>query len=131
MIQAIRLPLAERRIIVVEDDPILKIGLESILKGAGAQLVSSLDHRLDVALLDLLLEHGVTSVPIAQTLSRRDVPFLFYTGLPEASLAGIRARFPQCTIIAKPSQPADIIDALAGLLIRRHEGLGGHGAPAA
>ena len=131
MLHAIKTPLAEKRIFVVEDNAILKIGLESILRDAGAQLATSLDQKLDGALLDLRLEHGVTSVPFAQALRRRNVPFLFYTGLSIASLAGIRARFPGCIIISKPSYPAEIVGCLADLLEYQLAGPRNRGVPAA
>jgi hypothetical protein len=118
-------PLAEKRIVVIEDNAILKIGLETVLRGAGASLVSSFDQKIDAALLDFRLEHGVTAVPLAQALHRRGVPFAFYTGCSQASLAGIRARWPECIIIAKPASPAEIVEALVGLLGRQ----GGKGAP--
>jgi DNA-binding response OmpR family regulator len=124
-------PLVEKRILVVEDNAILKIGLEVLLRDAGAQIVASLDHKLDAAVLDLRLEHGVTSVPFAQALSRRYVPFLFYTGLPAASLAGIRARFPDCLIIAKPSRPSEIVEGLVNLLERTYSRRRDRSVPAA
>jgi hypothetical protein len=112
-------PLAGKRIVVIEDNTILKIGLETVLRGAGASLVSSFDQQIDAALLDFRLQHGVTAAPLAQVLYRRGVPFAFYTGCSQVSLAGIRARWPECIIIAKPASPADIVDALAGLLQRQ------------
>ena len=112
-------PLAGKRIIVIEDNAILKIGLETVLRAAGASLVSSFDQKIDAALLDFRLEHGVTAVPLAQALHRRGVPFAFYTGCSQASLAGIRARWPECIVIAKPASPADIVEALADMLKRQ------------
>jgi hypothetical protein len=68
-------PLRGRRIVVVEDNPIVKMGVEDALRSAGALIARSYDQEIDAAVLDVRLEDGKTSVPIAVNLSARRIPF--------------------------------------------------------
>jgi hypothetical protein len=52
-----------------------------------------------------------TVAPVARRLARRGIPFVFYTGP-----AAMRAEWPDCTIVPKPSQPRAIVKAVADLL---------------
>jgi hypothetical protein len=108
--------LLGKRLIVVEDDPVVRMGVEEVLRDAGALIVKSFSHKADGAVLDVCLSGGVTAVPIAVTLSYRSVPFLFYTGQDEIVLAPIRDRWPGCRILAKPSSPREIVDAVVDML---------------
>ena len=79
-----------KRILIVEDDAFIALDLEDVFEGAGFEvvgIVATVDAALsllrresvDVAVLDYNL--GVeTSIPIAQTLDRKGVPFLFLSG---------------------------------------------------
>lgn len=60
--------LAGKRLLVIEDSPIVKLGLEAILREAGAKIVETLDEEIDAAILDVNLGHGVSSAPIANRL---------------------------------------------------------------
>src|SRR4051812_39815714 len=81
--------LADARILVVEDDFLISLELQSILSDAGAEVVGParsvegglalVSEKLSAALLDLRL--GKTAVtPVAQRLAALGIPFLFYTG---------------------------------------------------
>ena len=107
--------LTGKRLFVVEDSPIVKLGLEAILREAGAMIVETLDDEIDAAILDVNLGHGVSSAPIADKLSQRDVPFLFYSGQSESFLASIRKKFPAALVLIKPCDPARIIREVARL----------------
>ena len=79
-----------RSVLIVEDEPIIALDLQSILEGAGASPVH-VEHGLegarmqlaravpDVVILDLILG-GKVSVPLAHELRDRSIPFLFLTG---------------------------------------------------
>lgn len=78
------------RILVVEDEAILAMLLEDMLEDLGCSLVGMASgvedamaaigaHELDGVLLDMNL-HGRRTVPIAEELARRSVPFLLVTG---------------------------------------------------
>ena len=77
------------RVLIVEDDPLLLMDLESTLMDAGAVvagLCQTLDEALSrlevndfsVAVLDFRLGSETVS-PVARKLANRDVPFVLYT----------------------------------------------------
>lgn len=116
--------LAGRRILVVEDDPIIALDLKTTLDGAGAVVIgpaSSLDKALrlaqevalDAAVLDVRLEHGDT-LPLAVRLVGRRVPFLFQTSDPGV----VAALFPDVPILRKPFRPEHLVASLADLLAK-------------
>lgn len=118
-----------RRIIVVEDNPIVALDLEFILSGAGAEVIGPFhaiptmcESRPDAAILDVELD-GCTVFPFAERLRARGVPIVFHTGYWDTD--AIRHRFPHAFLRRKPSLPEDLLDALeavmaAGGPIRHH-----------
>jgi DNA-binding NtrC family response regulator len=108
-------------VLVVEDEFIIQLELEALLVDAGARVAGpcgsvedALDvaarESIDVALLDVRLgPHTVT--PVAQLLQCRGIPFLFYTG--QTGVDPILAEWPNAVILPKPSDPDEIIRALA------------------
>jgi len=121
--------LGGARVLIVEDDFFILTELEGILTDAGAQAAVpcrnvsealwALDrHCIEVAILDVRLG-GETVAPVARELSRRQTPFLFYTGqigsdpdLAEWSTGR------DCRIIGKPAASQTIVAALADLFNR-------------
>jgi DNA-binding NtrC family response regulator len=108
------------RVLIVEDDPLLLLDLESTLSSAGAVVVGlcqTLDEALRrseptdfaVAVLDFRLGDETAS-PVARRLEDRGVPFVFYTGQArhEPSLAEWRHR----PIVEKPSPPHALVCAV-------------------
>jgi len=102
--------LAGRRILVVEDEMMIGMLIEDILKDAGGEVVGPMprlkpamdaaanEMRIDAAVLDINLA-GETVAPVADRLMERGVPFVFLTGygwhlLPE--------RFHDRPLITKP-----------------------------
>lgn len=82
--------LAGKRILVVEDELMLAMALEAVLRDLGCEIVgpvSNIDaalaaaqqERLDGALLDMNLR-GRCSAPVAEALAERSVPFIVVTG---------------------------------------------------
>ena len=112
-------PLANRRLVIMEDDPIVRANIEAALTSAGASLVKSGDLKIDAAILDVSLGHGASSVAIAEALSRRSVPFAFFTGLNDKALGPIRHRWPSCQILKKPATSEQIVAAVVNLLAQR------------
>ena len=101
------------RVLIVEDDPLLLMDLESTLMDAGAAvagLCQTLDEALSrlevndfsVAVLDFRLGSETVS-PVARKLANQDVPFVLYTGQVSADerLAGWR----RCAVVEKPAPP--------------------------
>jgi CheY-like chemotaxis protein len=79
-----------KRVLVVEDEPLVALMMADDLVELGYNVVgpaftiSEARHlaqmaTLDAAIIDLRL-HGIFSGEVADTLSRRQVPFLFITG---------------------------------------------------
>ena len=110
------LPLAHRRVMVLEDDFLIKNNLEGMLERAGAMISSIYHPRLEAAILDVRMERGPSSMQIARELSRRGVPFFFYSGQSDEVLAPVRAEWPQALILIKPAAPETILQTVAGLL---------------
>ena len=80
-----------RRILVIEDEPLIAMMLEDFLDMLGHQVAGSADGvddalaliaagGIDAAILDVNLRGGEKSWPIADTLAREGVPFILATG---------------------------------------------------
>ena len=104
------------RILIVEDDPLTALLMEAMVEDMGYWVIGpmrnlrdGLDHAkydvLDFALLDFNLGAGTDSIPIAEALSARGIPFAFSTGTaPET----VHAAFADAAILRKPVQPSDL-----------------------
>ena len=82
--------LVGRRVLVVEDEALIALMLEDFLTQAGAIVIGLAasvaqalklieGEQVDVAVLDYAIADGV-SVPVAEALIARSVPFLFASG---------------------------------------------------
>ena len=111
--------LSGKRIAVVEDNFIIRSEIELALERAGAVVVSLFDSMIDGAILDVVLEDGATSLPVARELDRRRVAFLFYTGQPDKSLRTVREELPHSPIIAKPADSSALLRTIARLIPER------------
>jgi DNA-binding response OmpR family regulator len=118
------LRLQGARVLVVEDDPLLLLELESILKDAGAEIVACCRNVKDglmavekngvaAAILDVRIGR-TTIAPVARQLAERGTPFLFYTGQVENDPA--LAEWSDHVVLSKPARPATIVAAVALLL---------------
>lgn len=116
--------MAAPRALVVEDETLIALMLEDLLTEAGCDVAfaaASLaegraiarDEALDLALLDLRLGNGQDSLPIAELLQQRGIPFAFVTAEGRAGLGG---RFPGAPVLQKPFRPDEIRDLLTALL---------------
>lgn len=115
--------LRGRRVVVVEDDWVVKNTIEIVLGDAGAVIVPYLDQNLDAAVLDVRIGNGITSLPIAITLELRRIPFLFCTAYGDTVTRPILRRWPNCTILPKPFSADGLIGAVAALLDRQAQHL--------
>jgi DNA-binding NtrC family response regulator len=82
--------LRGRRVLIVEDELLVAMELESLLEEQGcavvgpaatvARALALLDgERLDAAILDVNLD-GQTAIPVAAALNEQGIPFLLATG---------------------------------------------------
>jgi DNA-binding response OmpR family regulator len=118
--------LAGAHILVVEDEFLLLMELESILLRAGVEnvylcrnvkdaLACAESQTLTLAILDVRL--GPESVvPVARRLTNRATPFMFYTG--HIVTDSVFAEWPACKILSKPARSQVIVQAAAGLRSR-------------
>lgn len=111
---------AGRRVLVVEDESLVAMLLETILEDMGCtpvgpastveeglQLVAD-DAPIDAALLDVNVA-GRQIFPVAQALKDRNVPFVFSTGYGEGGLPDEWRGLPT---LQKPFTEAAVRDAL-------------------
>jgi CheY-like chemotaxis protein len=110
-------PLAGKRVLVLEDEPVVAMLVEDMLVDLGCVVVgpaSRLDdalaiaerEELDLAVLDINLGRG-DSFPVALVLDRRSVPFVFATGYGDRETP-----FPSAPVVAKPYRADDLYTAL-------------------
>jgi CheY-like chemotaxis protein len=112
-------PLTGRRVLVVEDESLVAMLLETILEDMGCTPVGPAaniddglkmanDEQLDAALLDVNVA-GKQVFPIAEALKARGVPFVFSTGYGEG---GLPDEWRGQATIQKPFTEAAVRDAL-------------------
>jgi CheY-like chemotaxis protein len=120
--------LAGRRLLVIEDEPLVALDLASILEDAGAEIVGPAGNAeqalaligstaLDGALLDGNL-HGNPVDDIAAALTRQNIPFLFVTGYGRETLP---LAFQQAAILGKPFTDLQLLEAAERLMPRSAE----------
>jgi CheY-like chemotaxis protein len=116
-------PLQKFRILVAEDEALLAMLLEDMLREIGCEsvrwvataeegiaLADTVD--VDVALLDVNL-NGVPSFALAECLAARGIPIVFSTGYAEVDLP---ERWRGRPLAAKPYTTADLVAALTSAL---------------
>lgn len=115
------------RVLIVEDDVLLLMELESILVDAGAEIAGSCrtvqaglaaaNDSVAAAVLDVRV--GPDSIaPVARQLASQGTPFVFYTGQVRSDPE--LAEWPGCTVLTKPARAGTIVSAVADLLRRTH-----------
>lgn len=112
--------LSGRRVLVVEDESLVAMLLETILEDMGCTPVGPAatvedglalleTEQLDAALLDVNVA-GRQVFPVAEALKARGVPFVFSTGYGEG---GLPDEWRGQATIQKPFTEAAVRDALA------------------
>lgn len=114
------------RILLVEDDALIAIDCQEALIEAGAAcvdiaksnstvmdlLVSSV---FDVAVIDIHLGNE-SGIPIAASLSERNLPFIFCTGAVEG--AGLPEPLQGTAIVNKPYEISELILAIRATIVK-------------
>jgi CheY-like chemotaxis protein len=119
------------RILVVEDELMISMLVEDMLAELGhkvAGIAASVEEAtrlanqgdFDGALLDVNL-NGKTIDAVAETLMRRDIPFVFTTGYGQQ---GIPDAYRDWPALQKPYQTQQLGQALARAVARRSRGAG-------
>ena len=111
------------RILLVEDEPLIAMMLEDFLDVLGKQVAGAADTvagalavieggGVEAAILDLNLRGGEKSIPVAEALAARGIPFVFATGGGDES---VDARFRDRPCLYKPFTMDGVERALAEL----------------
>jgi signal transduction histidine kinase/DNA-binding response OmpR family regulator len=117
--------LAGRRILVVDDEPLIALELADAIRRGGAEVAGPAGSeaealriieqgKLDAALLDANL-HGRSADPIASALMKAGVPFAFVTGYGTDTL---ETGFREAPVLTKPVAQSRILDTLSRMLSR-------------
>ena len=118
-------PLKGKRLLIVEDEPLVAMDMAGQLAGAGAEVVGPAGNAaeamkliaeggLDVAVLDANLA-GEPVDDIAAALTRANVPFAFVTGYGRESLP---RSFATAEMLSKPFDANRLLTVVTGLLDR-------------
>ena len=110
------------RILIVEDEMLIAMLLEDMIADLGHEIVGPFhsletglaavaDANYDIAILDMNLG-SKSSIPIAEELQRRGVPFAFATG---HSREHLDPRFFDAHVIAKPFDERSLEAAIRAL----------------
>jgi len=109
--------LQGERVLIVEDEPLIALDLQATFEREGARVVrahtmpEALRYACYAALSAGVLDFRVGSNnadPVCEALTRREVPFIFFTGLSGA----LPERWVATPIVPKPAAPETIIGAL-------------------
>ncbi len=111
--------LKGKRVLVVEDEAILRLALQDIIGDMGCEVILSSgglqgalqrarDLPLDLAVLDVNLA-GARVDPVADLLADRGIPFIFASGYAEA---GLPARHADRPLVEKPYRSDQLQAAL-------------------
>lgn len=123
---------ARVRILIVEDEPLIALQLQSELEDEGYQVIGPAHNlkrglelvsteALDAALVDVSLGAQL-SVAIADELLARSIPFAFTTGYSDGHLLPERLRRVPC--MNKPYRQENVVELLKRLVEGRNPGTG-------
>ena len=112
-------PLQGMRILVADDEFLIAVLIEEILRDAGAEIITAAtlsaalktanDEPLSAALLDVRLGRQTTE-EVADVLAKRAVPFVFYSG--QALPSRMREKHPNARLLNKPSGQEAFAEAM-------------------
>jgi PAS domain S-box-containing protein len=111
-----------KRILVVDDEPLISMDIMEILTEAGCEIAGPAENvekaisvintiEFDAAILDVNLQ-GQRVDDLALELTRRNVPFAFISGYGRD---GLPQGFGQALLISKPFNSAQVLDVVAKL----------------
>lgn len=113
---------------VVEDEVLIAMDVQSIFEDAGAEVLGpartlaegmELASKLKISAAVLDVRLGRDSVDgLARLLKKKGVPFLFYSGQPSSEPT--RLQWPDITFVAKPATPPQLVRAMRALLKDGH-----------
>lgn len=116
--------LAGKTVLLVEDQLVIALDTESILEAAGAARVHTVAsaaealkivgaHEIDIAVLDVNLG-ATTSIPVADELKTRAIPFVFATGYGDTIM--VPPSLGDVAMVRKPISVGALADAISNVL---------------
>ncbi|MDW6021693.1 response regulator [Mesorhizobium sp. BAC0120] len=112
--------LRDLRILLLEDDFLIAMHVESLCRDYGAAEVvvrhglDEVDEKMvadfDVAIIDVLLS-GVSALPLAEQLAKSGRPFVLASAYVEVE--EVKKDFPGVPVIGKPFAGDDLVAAVA------------------
>lgn len=118
------------KVLIIEDEPLIALDLESIVVKLGHQVVATAQsrdaavaqarlHRPGIVLADINLGEGGSGIDaVSEILKSFDIPIIFITAYPEKLLTGERPE--PIYLISKPFQP-ETVQATVSLALLFHE----------
>ena len=113
-----------KRLLVVEDDPVIAMVIEDVLRDMGHEVFINLTlahalleletHEVDAVLLDMHLR-GESARPMVLALVERKLPFAVLSGSDQSAL---QREFPQIRLLPKPFGKAQLERAVRELLLK-------------
>jgi AmiR/NasT family two-component response regulator len=109
-----------RRVLVVEDEPLISLDIQAVLSDAGfdvvgtaATLIKAMELAHDVefegAVVDMNLNGDITA-PVVQKLLDQSIPVVLLTGYSSKALV---EPFCHCPLINKPYDSSHLVDTLS------------------
>jgi DNA-binding response OmpR family regulator len=119
-------PLQRRRVLIIEDEPLIAESLKGVLVEAGfaiAGVAGKVENALrliesttyDVAIVDANLR-GVSAGPAAAALAAVKLPFIVLSGYTRDQL---QTEFSHGLFVQKPYRPAELIESLNAIVANR------------
>jgi CheY-like chemotaxis protein len=115
-------PLFGRSVLVVEDEPLIALELLDELRAAGASIIAATKvtdaleliaySQICAAIVDVNLG-GDDCSSVCAALTKRSIPFMFYTGY---SSAPALSAWPHAPTLTKPVPGRTMIDAIVDLI---------------
>lgn len=119
-----RVKITGRRILLVEDEPLVAMMMSQMIGDLGAEVIGPFGtvgealaagaEGLDAAVLDINVG-GELVYPLAERLAKRGTPMVFLTGYDAKS---VDDRFIKADVLTKPIDEADLANTLAGIFDR-------------
>ncbi|MDX1415316.1 MAG: response regulator [Candidatus Promineifilaceae bacterium] len=111
------------RILIADDEPIIRMGLKSMLQELNHKVYAAVDgrealqlakqHRPELAILDIKMPK-LNGLQVADTLARtQPMPILLLTAFSQAELVDIATELPIQGYLVKPIQPQELSAAIA------------------
>ncbi len=111
------------RILIAEDESIIRMGLKSMLQEHDHKVYAAADgrealqlarnHSPDLAILDIKMPH-LNGLQVAETLARtQPMPILLLTAFSQKELVDIATDLPIQGYLVKPIQPQELSAAIA------------------